>query len=105
MSYNCDTWITKKLANFSLPVASLFMSDRTVWHPKREINWDDSVLYAVDELSWIEGREDESGQLHVDAIEICGECSGTAMELVFEPAFKESTGELVASLEIGRAHV
>ena len=96
MSYNIDTFKVKKLENLKMPVKSLFKYERKDWHPKRENNDDGTVTFAVAEASSITGKI-ENDILIVSEMECYGECSGIAMNAIFEPAFKDSKGELIAS--------
>lgn len=96
MSYNVDTWKTKELVDLRIPVSSLFKHERTDWHPKRTNNDDGTVVFTVMEGSEICGTI-EDGILVVDSINAQGEGSGTALNWIFEPALKDSTGKLVVS--------
>jgi len=95
MSYNCDTWKTKKLENFKIPVASLFKHKRNDWHPERINNNDGTVTFTIME-SELHGHI-ENDCLVVSSIDCSGEGSGVAMNWILEPAFEDSTGELIAS--------
>mgnify|MGYP001581279578 CR=1 FL=1 len=36
MSYNIDTWKTKRLENLVIPMGAFFIHERKDWHPKVE---------------------------------------------------------------------
>jgi len=95
MSYNIDVFRLKKLDNLRIPVFSLYRHHRADWHPERTNNDDGTVTFEVLE-SKVSGII-LGGTLHVKSISCRGEGSGTAMEWIFEPALKDSRGELVAS--------
>jgi len=96
MSYNCGVFNLKKIENFIIPVDSLFKSARSDWHPKRINNYDGSVTFSFGE-SELNGLI--KGKIFVcDNISCCGEGSGFFMNEILEPAFKDSTGTLIASL-------
>jgi hypothetical protein len=92
MAYNVTTWKTKELKNLRIPVASLYK--QAYWCPDREVQGATSV-FSVGEAS-IEGVID-GDYLKVTDIDISGECSGTALRLIFEPALADSRGRLVAT--------
>jgi hypothetical protein len=94
MAYNVDTWKTKKLKDLRLPVASLFKSERKDWHPNRREQPDGTVRFSVCEDVFIIGRLD-GDVLVVSNICARGEGSGTALQLVIEPALADSRGTLV----------
>jgi len=95
MSYNCDRWITKKIKDFKIPIMSLFKHERDDWHPERIDNNDGTVTFEIIETE-LRGNI-ENGWLVVSSIDCSGEGSGIAMDWILEPAFQNSTGELVAS--------
>ena len=95
MSYNCDTWRTKEIKDFKIPIASLFKHERSDWHPERINNNDGSVTFEIIDAE-LHGNI-ENDWLVVSSIRCSGEGSGIAMEWILEPAFQDSTGELVAS--------
>lgn len=96
MSYNIDNWKTKELVDLQIPVASLFKNSRRDWHPQRTNNDDGSVEYRIMETNVIKGTINDD-ILFVSSIVCIGEGSGTAMNLILEPALSDSTGRLVAS--------
>lgn len=100
MSYNVTKWKTKELADLRIPVASLFKSGRTDWHPQR-VNADGISRFSVMDGSFVEGEAfqdfGDSEWLKVTAIEARGEGSGTALDLIMEPALADSRGKLVAT--------
>lgn len=95
MSYNIDTFKVKELDELIIPVESLYKHERKDWHLSR-VNNDDGTVMFTDFETEIHGNiQDEF--LFVSGIECSGEGSGTMMNRILEPAFKESTGRLVAS--------
>jgi len=96
MSYNCTRWKTKLINNFKIPVASLYKHPRDDWHPDRINNDDGSVTLRIIESSLHGIIEDD--WFVVKSIDCSREGSGTAMNYILEPAFKDSVGELIASL-------
>jgi len=95
MSYNIDTFKVKKLDNLKIPVLSLYKNPRSDWHPERINNNDGTVTFNMME-SEMTGIID-SEMFSVQSIDCHGEGSGTVMSWILEPAFKDSTGELIAS--------
>lgn len=96
MSYNCTTFKVKKLENLRIPMASFYKSQRRDWHPSRSIRDDGTIELAIMESSFITGYLDND-ILNVKSIECSGEGSGSAMNIILEPALKDSTGELIVS--------
>lgn len=96
MSYNIDRFKLKELEQFSLPLESLFKSGRTDWHPRRVNHDDGSVSFEIGEGIVMSGVISGT-TLYMHAFTCSGECSGYAMHEVFERAFAESSGRLVAS--------
>ena len=96
MSYNIDTWKVKKIENLSIPLSSFFTNLRTDWHPKKEYDENGILTLEMGEGTRVVGKVVD-GILHVTDIECHGEGSGISMNLIIEPALKESTGGLVAS--------
>jgi len=100
MSYNIDTWKTKKLENLVIPLKSLFIHEREDWHP----NQPEIVNAETNEVSIECGCGQEikavlkNGNLHITELKIYGEGSGTLMNWIIEPALEQSTGELEAIL-------
>jgi hypothetical protein len=95
MSYNCDTFKVKKLENLKIPVKSLYKAAREDWHPDRVENDDGTVTFWNCETT-VKGSV-KDGILTVQEIDCCGEGSGVVMNDILEPAFEDSTGELIAS--------
>lgn len=95
MSYNIDTWKTKKLVDLRIPLKAFFKHPRTDWHPEKEFQEDNHLTLRFMN-SKISGKlKDEI--LFVEEMKISGEGSGTEMDWTIEPALQESTGELIAS--------
>ena len=78
-----------------IPIASLFKSERKDWHPDRINNDDGTVTFEIMETT-LHGHI-ENDCLVVSSIDCSGEGSGVAMNWILEPAFENSTGELIAS--------
>lgn len=100
MSYNITTWKTKKLENFIIPFKSLYISERTDWHPKQPkiINMEtNEVSISCGCGQKIKGIL-KDGNLHIKKIKMSGEGSGYFMDLIFEPSLKQSKGILEATL-------
>jgi hypothetical protein len=95
MSYNIDTFNLKKLENFSFPVASLYKNERKDWHPDR-INNDDGTVTFTNLETRISGKI-ENDTFYMDKIYCSAEGSGTVMNDMLEPAFRDSKGILIAS--------
>ena len=92
MSYNVTNWNVKRIENLVIPVDSLFKCERTDWHPKRQDYDDGTIIFRLGEceiVGIIEGKN-----LLVNDIDWFGECSGTGMNLVLEPALIDSKGIL-----------
>ena len=96
MSYNIDTWKLKKLDYLRIPIQFLFPNRYKDWNPEIEIIEDGYIKLIFMETVEIDGRE-IGDVLCVEKIEFYGEDSGTLMNLILEPALKNSTGELIAS--------
>lgn len=95
MSYNIDTFKVKELELFIVPVESLYKHKDEDWHLSR-VNNDDGTVTFSDGATEIHGNIQDDF-LFVSGIECSGEGSGSVMNRVIEPAFKDSTGRLVAS--------
>jgi hypothetical protein len=107
MSYNIDTWKVKKIENFIVPIKSFFKHERKDWHPEitdngngtitmtsLESKWTGEILgYVDDDLE----RNNPKHSLKIISINCSSEGSGTTMSWILEPAFKDSTGILIAS--------
>jgi len=94
MPYNVTSCKTKSLEELAIPVASLYKHERTDWHPERMDHDSGLTVFWVGKFQ-ITGTV-QDGWLHVGDIHGSGECSGTAMDWIFEPALADSTGRLVA---------
>lgn len=103
--YDISTWKTKELDNLSIPMASLFKPDRIAWKPTKS-RYDNGSFLFLFELAgkcYIKGTidtayADKGAILRVSDIHVSGECSGTVLRWVIEPALVDSRGKLVASL-------
>lgn len=100
MSYNIDTWKTKKLENLTVPLKAFFKHERTDWHPKQPV----ITNAETNEVTLECGCEQEikgilkEGSLLVTEMDMTGEGSGTFYSWILEPALKESMGTLEAVL-------
>lgn len=99
MSYNIDTWKTKRLENLIIPIDAFFKHERSDWHPEQHVE-DVATGKTILEC----GCEQEihgflvDGKFTITEFDMTGEGSGTFMEWILEPALKESTGHLEAVL-------
>jgi len=99
MSYNVDTWKTKKLDKLTIPLEAFFRHERKDWHPKRVDNIDkNEVTLECGCGQEITGTLVDGKQLLVTKLDMAGEGSGTFINWIFEPALKESRGQLEALL-------
>ena len=100
MSYNIDSWKTKRLNNLTIPLEAFYRHARTDWHPSKPVV-EDAETGAVTLKS---GCEQEikgmlkGGVLTITDFNMTGEGSGTFYHWILEPALKESRGELEAVL-------
>ena len=100
MSYNIDTWKTKKLEDLVIPLNSLFIHERKDWHPSQP----EIINPETNEVLIECGCEQEikailkDVNLYITEFEIYGEGSGTLMDWILEPALKQNSGELEAVL-------
>jgi hypothetical protein len=97
VSYNIDTWKTKKLIDLKIPLSAFYKHPRADWHP--EIKKKDGKTFVLvcgcdQEIL----GEVEDGILSVVVVNMAGEGSGTFYKWILEPALSESTGELEAVL-------
>lgn len=98
MSYNIDSWKTKKLENLIIPKSAFFKHTRADWHPEIKLNPD------TYEVTLSGGCEQEikgvlkDGQIFVKEFDMSGEGSGTFYDWILVPALEESTGILEAVL-------
>ncbi len=101
MSYNIDTWKTKKLEDLKVPLQEFYTHERKDFHPEKPTITDATTMEVeigcMCEDSAIKGIL-KDGILTVTEIDISGEGSGTFMHEVFEPALRKSTGKLEAIL-------
>lgn len=116
MSYNIDTFKVKQLKDLVMPVESLYAYGREDWHFDRINNDDGSVTFKgmATELHGV--LSDYDNNLTINKIMCRGEGSGTEMNEMLEPAFKDSKGILIAScvweggdcinrLEVNNGHI
>lgn len=100
MSYDIDTWKTKKLDNLIIPLKAFYESKRTDWHPSQPEIIDAEIMEVELECGCeqhIEGiLKDEL--LTVTKFNMYGEGSGSFKRYVLDNALKQSTGELEAIL-------
>jgi len=99
MSYNIDTWKTKKLENLNVPISAFYKHERSDWHPTKTILDMDTKEIALECVfgQIIKGILSE-GVLSISEFEMHGEGSGTFKGWILDEALKESTGELEAVL-------
>ena len=97
MPYNIDNWITKKIEDLRIPLKAFFPESNQMWWPEKEWTDDGTLILRFMDAAEICGDEIDR-VIHVKKIEFYGEGSGTSMHEIFEPALKESSGRLVASL-------
>jgi hypothetical protein len=92
MSYNIDTWNTKTLDSFSLPIEALENLQDV------EVERGENGNISVDGLCEVfELHGTQSGEtVTVNSIEMYGEGSGAAFDII-EQAWKRSTGTLIAT--------
>ena len=106
MSYNIDTWQTKKIKDLKIPLNAFKLSNRKDWHPEIKImeplilpEGIPVIMRAGEDFGGIKGFMDSDHKiLTVTYIYITGEGSGGFMHYVMEEALKHSTGELEAVL-------
>lgn len=100
MSYNIDTWKTKRLDNLTIPLEAFRRHERTDWHPLEPVIINAKTM----EVSLACGCEQaikgilKDGALEVTSFEMSGEGSGTFYNWILESALKESKGSLEAVL-------
>lgn len=93
MSYNIDTWTTKKLENLRIPFSAL--TDEKV------VTIQNGVVKAnisLCEDGYVRGELQADGMILVREIKLCGLVSGNALHDVLVPALEQSAGELAAIL-------
>jgi hypothetical protein len=105
MSYNIDTWKTKKIKNLVIPLAALKVSlglARRGFEPDilEHIENDNiNVTISFNEAPGINGvRQPGNDIIVVKSINLYGEASGTAYHYVLLPALKQSQGFMEAVL-------
>lgn len=101
MSYNIDTWKTKKLDNLRIPLNAFYKHSRSDWHPQWENVTNDPARVEEVQLRGYEftiSGKRQNGVLHIEEINISGEASGTFYNWILEPALRESKGQLEAVL-------
>lgn len=104
MSYNIDTWKTKEIENFSIPLNTLY-PPKVQYLPKRPEFLEDEISVRVQIMGPHEGKGIQGTlvgaileTLNITSIDISGTGSGTFMGEVFNEALKKSTGKLKALL-------
>ena len=103
MSYNIDTWKTKRINNLEIPMSAFSDGIREDWLPKIAGGMSDSgkeiVRILLCEGGGIGGTlSDNKKWINVISISMYGEGSGTAKSAILIPALKKSVGELEAVL-------
>ena len=104
MSYNIDTWKTKRINNLEIPMSAFRDGIREDWLPKIDSGMSDSGKEIVRILLCCEGGgiggtlSDNKKWINVISISMYGEGSGTAKDAILIPALKKSVGELEAVL-------
>ena len=95
MSYDCDLFKIKKIENFKIPIASLCKSKQSDWI----IDYvdKDKGTVVINDCTTIMSGIIENGIFICKSIDCSGESSGFIMAEILEPAFRDSTGELIAS--------
>ncbi len=99
MSYNIDTWKTKKLENLNIPISAFYKHQRDDWHPnKNMLDIDTKEIELECGCGQIIKGTLNNDILIVSEFKMHGEGSGTFKRLILDEALKESTGELEAVL-------
>ena len=101
MSYNIDTWRTKKLKDFTIPLNALYVhldGRRSPGLPEYLVPGLPQVEIGLCELGKIVGTMLTNQTILVSEISMAGEASGTMYMECLEPALKESKGYLEAVL-------
>lgn len=100
VSYNIDTWKTKRLGNLTIPLKAFFKHERKDWHPNQPVIDNAETGEVVLECGC--GQEIKGvlkdGNLLVTEFDMTGEGSGTFYEWILVPALEESAGTLEAVL-------
>ena len=100
MSYDIDTWKTKKLENLNVQISAFYKHERDDWHPQQLTVIDAKKMEVELECGCeqlIKGTL-KDGILNITKFEMYGEGSGTFKSWILDEALKESTGELEAVL-------
>ena len=100
MSYNIDTWKTKKIDGLVVPVVPLYKSKYPPSKMVIESYENDIVRVRIDisEIGGISGVLTSDKCIVVEKIELCGEGSGMDFADILMPALKLSKGHLEAVL-------
>lgn len=97
MSYNIDTWKTKALEDFSLPLAALYADTRGyLVKPRLDPKTGAYRIAGMD--GTVIGGTITDDRLTITAITVHGEGSGTTFFDILLPAFAQSSGTLRATL-------
>lgn len=98
MSYDIDTWKTKRLENLQIPLSAFYKHERTDWHPSKPTVIDPLTMAVKIECACEQSITGilKDGILTVTEFDMTGEGSGTFWEWILKPALEESTGILEA---------
>lgn len=97
MSYNVETWKTKRLEGFRILLDDLYSHERKDFHPDRPLLREDGKWLINEGGGGIEILGSlVDGWFAVEEISIHGEFSGTFLREVMTPVFAHSEGTLVA---------
>ena len=80
---------------FSL-IVLLFPEEHKDWHPAIGLEKDFETVTVYISDCFLKGKIIDK-KIHVSEINWSGDCSGTAMHWILEPALKHSTGTLIVS--------
>jgi len=95
MSYNPTLIKIIEIDALIIPLSALVL-ENSEWNPIETNGADGNTTYEFAECSMIQGEVLGGEFLQVNSFDCTGECSGGCMGEVFKPAFRESTGKLVA---------
>ena len=106
MSYNIDTWQTKKIKDLKIPLNAFKLSNRKDWHPEIKImeplilpEGIPVIMRAGEDFGGIKGFMDSDHKiLTVTYIYITGEGSGGFMHYVMEEALIWEGGDSITRL-------
>ena len=105
MSYNISAWRTKENESFTLALSGLSQYEDRDRRAKDPVVTDILSMRLVIEFPTGDGRLvgtltyiDGLPYLKVNELSISGEFSGTFLDIVLKPAFKNSFGKYVASV-------